>query len=104
MISNEKQKRGHTPDTCYNSFFSAEKEKVPEYFPFETVLEGLFDLCNKLFDISFEVGTHYSTAFSFPFFCSFAFKKCKLSLYIFYHCFCMCVMRGHCFVYYLDIL
>ncbi|KAK0056165.1 oligopeptidase A [Biomphalaria pfeifferi] len=34
--------------------FGQTKEKVAEYFPFNTVLLGLFDLCTKLFHITFE--------------------------------------------------
>ena len=37
--------------------YGANKEKVPEYFPLENVLDGLFGLCNKLFDIQFEEAT-----------------------------------------------
>ena len=33
----------------------SDKAKVSEYFPVNTVLLGLFDLCTKLFDITFEV-------------------------------------------------
>ncbi|XP_012942004.1 probable cytosolic oligopeptidase A [Aplysia californica] len=34
--------------------YGADKEKVSEYFPLNTVLLGLFDLCTKLFGVSFE--------------------------------------------------
>lgn len=31
-----------------------DKDKVSEYFPVNTVLLGLFDLCTKLFGVNFE--------------------------------------------------
>jgi len=59
------QQNGHDGDLMHwdlsfwsekqkENLFSVQEEKLREYFPLETVLNGLFELCKKLFDIHIE--------------------------------------------------